>query len=76
MALPPDRLPAIRRKDVELALTPSRPLVCPMLDETEGACPVYAQRPVACRTYDFYVQRELGLYGGNIESRVAGGELG
>ena len=47
-----------------------------MLDQTEGACPVYAQRPVACRTYGFYVQRELGLYCGDIEARVAGGELG
>ncbi len=35
----------------------------------------YAQRPVACRTYGFYVQRELGLYCGDIEARVAGGEL-
>ena len=76
MALPPDRLAAIRRKVAELAHTPSRPLVCPMLDETESACPVYAQRPVACRTYGFYVQRELGLYCGDIEARVAGGELG
>jgi Fe-S-cluster containining protein len=46
-----------------------------MLDESEGACPVYAQRPVACRTYGFYVQRELGLYCADIEARVAGGEL-
>ena len=59
-----------------LARTPSRPLVCSMLDEMEGACPVYAQRPVACRTYGFYVQRALGLYCGDIEARVAGGELG
>lgn len=74
-ALPPHRLEAIERKVAELAHTPSRPVVCPMLDEMEGACPVYAQRPVACRTYGFYVQRELGLYCGDIEARVAGGEL-
>ncbi|HRP67096.1 MAG TPA: hypothetical protein PLF79_13530 [Thauera sp.] len=54
----------------------SRPVVCPMLEEMEGACPVYAQRPVACRTYGSYVQRELGLCRGDIESRVAGGEWG
>ena len=76
MALPPDHLAAIRRKVAELARSPSRPIVCPMLDETDGACPVYAQRPIACRTYGFYVQRALGLYCGDIESRVAGGELG
>jgi Fe-S-cluster containining protein len=36
---------------------------------------VYAQRPVACRTYGFYVQRELGLYCQDIESRVTDGTL-
>jgi Fe-S-cluster containining protein len=36
---------------------------------------VYAQRPVACRTYGFYVQRELGLYCHDIETRVADGSL-
>jgi hypothetical protein len=30
---------------------------------------------VACRTYGFYVQRELGLYCRDIESRVADGTL-
>lgn len=74
-ALPPQRLEEIRGKVARLAAAPSRPIVCPMLDELEGACPVYAQRPVACRTYGFYVQRELGLYCGDIEARVAGGEL-
>ena len=54
-------------------LTP--PLVCPLLDPASGACPVYAARPVACRTYGFYVQRELGLYCHDIESRVADGAL-
>lgn len=55
--------------------TPARPVVCPLLDQTTGACPVYAQRPVACRTYGFYVQRDLGLYCHDIESRVAEGTL-
>ncbi|MGZ4995070.1 MAG: YkgJ family cysteine cluster protein, partial [Methylobacter sp.] len=40
-----------------------------------GACLVYAHRPVACRTYGFYVQRDLGLYCKDIESHVAGGAL-
>lgn len=58
-----------------LAVEPSRPLVCPLLDQVSGACPVYAQRPVACRTYGFYVQRELGLYCADIEAKVAEGAL-
>ena len=35
---------------------------------------VYAHRPVACRTYGFYVQRDKGLYCQDIESRVAQGD--
>jgi hypothetical protein len=31
-------------------------------------------RPVACRTYGFYVQRDKGLYCQEIEARVAGGD--
>ena len=32
-------------------------LVCPMLDDAEGACLVYGERPGACRTYGYYVER-------------------
>lgn len=51
------------------------PVVCPLLDKATGICPVYAQRPVACRTYGFYVQRDKGLYCADIESLVAVGVL-
>jgi Fe-S-cluster containining protein len=74
-ALPPERLGEIRRDMAALAGQQSRPVVCPLLDQTTGACPVYAQRPVACRTYGFYVQRDKGLYCSDIESRVAEGAL-
>lgn len=74
-ALPAERLHAIRRDTAALAGRAARPVVCPLLDRASGACPVYAQRPVACRTYGFYVQRELGLYCGDIEARVAAGAL-
>lgn len=53
----------------------SGPLVCPLLDHATGACPAYAQRPVACRTYGFYVQHKLGLYCSDIELRVADGAM-
>ena len=46
-----------------------------MLDESSGACPVYAQRPVACRTYGFFVDRDKGLYCRDIEALVEGGGL-
>jgi Fe-S-cluster containining protein len=78
-ALAPQRLREISRNVAALATLPAtdgpRAVVCPLLDEKSGACPVYAERPVACRTYGFYVQRELGVYCHDIESRVADGGL-
>ena len=70
-ALEPTRLRQISQKIQALAEDKTRPVICPMLDLATGACPVYAQRPVACRTYGFYVQRELGLYCTAISSQVA-----
>jgi len=70
--LPPELLKEISRNIA--ALPNSRPVVCPLLDQATGACRVYAHRPVACRTYGFYVQRELGLYCKDIEARVADGD--
>jgi Fe-S-cluster containining protein len=75
VTLPRERLQTVRRDMTALADQQSRPIVCPLLDQPTGACMVYAQRPVACRTYGFYVQRELGLYCQGIESRVAEGAL-
>lgn len=38
------------------ALTPGEDrYVCPMLDAEQGACLVYEGRPLACRTYGYYV---------------------
>ena len=74
-ALPGARLAEIEREVAALAGAPAGPLVCPMLEQASGACPVYLQRPVACRRYGFYVQRDKGLYCGDIEARLAGGGL-
>jgi Fe-S-cluster containining protein len=55
------------RADVEARLSALRarvargdegPLVCPYLDEAQGACRIYEARPLACRTYGFYVARD------------------
>jgi len=73
--LPPDRLHKIRSNMAALNDQRSAPVTCPLLDLASGSCTVYAQRPVACRTYGFYVQRDLGLYCHDIESRVADGAL-
>ena len=74
-ALSADRLAAIRDEVATLSAGHPRPVTCPLLDRASGACPVYLQRPVACRTYGFYVQRDLGLYCSEIESSVAEGKL-
>ena len=73
--LSPEQLDEVSQKMAALGAVPARPVICPLLDQITGACPVYAQRPVACRTYGFYVQRDLGLYCHDIESRVAEGAL-
>ncbi len=74
-ALAPEQLGRIGREMAALENQSSRPFVCPFLDRSSGACPVYAQRPVACRTYGFYVQRDRGLYCREIESRESQGSL-
>lgn len=74
-ALPPEQLRKIGQEILTLTEQSSRPITCPLLDRAEGACMIYAQRPVACRTYGFYVQYDKGLYCKDIESRVADGAL-
>jgi len=73
-ALPPETLREIGQDIAALAEQSSRPIVFPMLDQTQGACQVYAHRPVACRTYGFYVQRDKGLYCKDIEVRETNGD--
>lgn len=74
-ALSAERLDEIGQHMAALSDGRSCPVICPLLERGTGACPVYAQRPVACRTYGFYVQRKLGLYCREIEARVAEGDL-
>lgn len=74
-ALAPEQLAVIHRNVADLAGQSSRPVVCPLLDRNTGACPVYAERPVACRSYGFYVQRDKGLYCHDIEGQEAAGSL-
>jgi len=73
-------LPAPRRDTILQALASlgddgHRPIACPMLDPPTQACLVYLHRPVACRSYGFYVQRDRGLYCSDIADREARGEF-
>ncbi|MEQ9497138.1 MAG: YkgJ family cysteine cluster protein [Deltaproteobacteria bacterium] len=47
------------------------PRVCPFLEE--GACSIYAVRPLACRTYGYYVEDGRGLWCDEIEQAVEAG---
>ena len=49
----------------------SRPFTCPLLDRDSGACMVYSARPVECRTYGFYVERDRVLGCERIEALAA-----
>lgn len=74
-ALPPEHQHSIRNKVAALPDQPTSPITCPLLDTTTGACPVYPHRPVACRSYGFYVQRDKGLYCEDIKLQVSDGAL-
>ena len=60
-------LPAEVHHRIEALQGAVRPITCPFLDDS-GACLVYDARPVACRTYGFYVDRDGGQFCGIIES--------
>ena len=72
--MPPEQLQEIGRDIATLTEQTSRPIACPMLDRSAGACRVYAHRPVACRTYGFYVQHDQELYCKDIELRMDQGD--
>ncbi|MBD1913984.1 MULTISPECIES: YkgJ family cysteine cluster protein [unclassified Leptolyngbya] len=51
--------------------TLSSAVVCPFLNESEGACRIYDSRPIACRTYGFFVARSHDQYCKQIEGEVS-----
>ncbi|WNB76116.1 YkgJ family cysteine cluster protein [Methylomonas koyamae] len=73
--LPSEILRAVAEDVAALAEQSVRPIVCPLLDRASGSCRVYPQRPIACRTYGFYLQRDKGLYCKDIEAQVDNGVL-
>ncbi len=68
-------LPKATRQQVAERITglTDGPVVCPFLDRESESCLVYAHRPVACRTYGFYVERDKGLYCDDILAVVESG---
>lgn len=66
-SLPADTADLARRR-IREAANSMRPVVCPLLDRDSGTCLVYEARPVACRAYGFYAERESVLGCSRIES--------
>jgi Fe-S-cluster containining protein len=60
VALPPATAAEVRRR-IRDSAGASRPVVCPLLDLASGACLVYDARPLACRAYGFYAERDAVL---------------
>ncbi len=75
LALSKKQFFSVVEKINDLSVLNKGPIECPMLDQSTGACRVYEHRPVACRTYGFYVQRDLGLYCNDIKTEVEQGAL-
>ena len=51
------------------------PFTCPLLDTPSGLCLVYEHRPLACRTYGFYVEHGIALYCEEIRAPADAGRL-
>ena len=48
-------------EQVRQRIRESNSATCPLLDVDSGACLIYDARPVACRAYGFYAERESVL---------------
>ena len=50
-------------------------IVCPLLDDVEGTCRVYAYRPATCRLFGFYQSRDANWWCDLIQARYESGEF-
>jgi Fe-S-cluster containining protein len=66
-ALPREAGERVRQR-IRASAGASRPVTCPLLDRDSGTCLVYEVRPIACRAYGFYAERERVLGCSRIES--------
>ena len=57
----PSGVAELARCRIQASASQSRPVVCPLLDSNSGTCLVYEARPVACRAYGFYAERQSVL---------------
>jgi Fe-S-cluster containining protein len=68
-ALEPERRAAVYER---ARIAPATgPLTCPLLDVERGACLAYEARPIACRTYGYYAERDAGLHCERVTAAIA-----
>ncbi len=70
-ALGPEVRADVDRRIEALGPTPTRPIVCPLLDEATGRCRVYEARPLACRSYGYYAGRDGDYWCEKVAAHVA-----
>lgn len=71
LAALPGEVAEAARVRIRESVTGERPFTCPLLDREAGACLIYAARPVECRTYGFYVDRDKVLGCERVEAVAA-----
>jgi Fe-S-cluster containining protein len=71
--LSPQTQHEVARRIQALAPWQDAPVTCPFLDETHGACLIYAYRPAACRMYGFYVSRTAHWWCDDIQALYEAG---
>ena len=69
-ALEPELQLDVRRR-TRAAVGAEPPVTCPLLDPAAGVCLVYRARPVACRTYGYFAERDAGLHCEQVSRAVA-----
>jgi len=63
-------LASAARQRIRASAGCKRPVVCPLLDTETDACLIYDARPVACRAYGFYAERDKVLGCSQIETHA------
>lgn len=67
-ALPQNLQDAISARAAERQ---TAPVTCPLLDRERGMCLICDARPIACRTYGFYAERDAGLHCDKVSEAVS-----
>ncbi len=70
-----DQRSTIEKRILELECA-QRHITCPFLDRAESTCLVYENRPIACRVYGYFMDRDQGLYCNTIKQAVDSGNFG